>query len=281
MIKVSLIASSVRPQLYESFFKSLEGTSVEYEVVFSGNKIMAQEDDMDWKDSYHDDEKMVFVREGKHKYILTKNLKPAQCYEIARREAKGECILWVADDCEFPNDVVGKAYKHWKEQNDEKLILSIQTKESGYGNPKGSLFNMDLHRFHGGRRSTPLMAPLGLISRKFLESLGGFDKKYICGQYENQVVIQAIVDGGKVEIFGNDKCFIDIDHLGKSIAIGESIDEKSFQHRPFAKGYSHDRKILEEYCKFENGKIIVTGKFEPYNEVDILNKSQSYKGEWE
>ena len=35
--QVSLIASAVRPKLWESFFKSLEGTSVEYEVVFVGN----------------------------------------------------------------------------------------------------------------------------------------------------------------------------------------------------------------------------------------------------
>ena len=36
--KVSLIASSVRYELYEDLFKSLEGTSVDYEVVFAGNR---------------------------------------------------------------------------------------------------------------------------------------------------------------------------------------------------------------------------------------------------
>ena len=35
--QVSLIASAVRPKLWEAFFKSLDGTSVEYEVVFAGN----------------------------------------------------------------------------------------------------------------------------------------------------------------------------------------------------------------------------------------------------
>ena len=85
-------------------------------------------------------------------------------------------MIWIADDCEFPNDVIGKAYKYWKEQQNEKLILSIQTKESGYGLPEGQLFDMNLHRFFGGRRTTPLMAPLGLMSRKYLDELGGIDQ---------------------------------------------------------------------------------------------------------
>ena len=107
-IKVSLIASSIRPQFYDTFFKTLENTSVEYEVVFSGDNQQANND-------------------LRCKYILTNNIKPAQCYEIARRNAIGETILWVADDCEFMGDIIGKAYRFWKEQNNKKLVLSLLT----------------------------------------------------------------------------------------------------------------------------------------------------------
>lgn len=257
-MQVSLFASSVRPKLYESFFKSLEGTSVEYEVVFAGNV-------------------ETYFTSKNFRHILTGNIKPAQCYEIARRECKGEVVVWVADDCEFPNDVIGKAYKYWKSQNNEKLILSIQTRETGYNLPQGSLFNMDNHRFFGYRKETPLMAPLGMMSRKFLDELGGFDRRFICGQYENFCVMMALAEGAKVQVFGNKDYYIDIDHLGKSLLIGESKKESDFLNRPFAKGYEIDRKVLEASWVLPNGRIspVMLDKFEPYEDTDILIKSQS------
>lgn len=283
-IAVSLFSSAVRPKLWPALFKSLDGTSVEYEIVFAGNA----------PDAY---EPLNVT------YIDTENIKPAQCYEIARRNCTGETVVWIADDCEFSGDVIGKAYKYWKGQNNEKLILSIQTKESGYGNPAGSLFNMDLHRFFGGDANSPLMAPLALMSRKFLDELGGLDRRYICGQYENDIVMRAYTQGAKVEIFGGSDCYIDIDHLGKSIAIGESTDQSSFRDRPFATGYEHDRNILQgSWCRLNEARffsLVSKGarnlmpsqmyditenqvdKFEPYAENISLTESEEPKGKWE
>ncbi len=289
--QVSLFASAVRPQIWLPFFESLQGTSVSWEVVFAGNS--------DFIDVLKIDSDFPGIE---FKYIKTENIKPAQCYEIARRHCQGETVVWVADDCEFPNDVIGKAYKYWKEQNNEKLILSIQTKESGYGNPKGSLFDMNLHRFFGGDHNSPLMAPLGLISRKFLEELGGLDQRYVCGQYENDIVMRAYTQGAKVEIFGGSDCYIDIDHLGKSIAIGESKNESDFRDRPFATGYEQDRNILQNsWCKLNNEKLQILlamghrtimpsaiydisstqlDEFQPYPKDISLTESHGEKGKW-
>ena len=262
--KISLFASSVRSELYESFFNSLKSTTVEYEVIFAGPKYPSS--------SFPFSKNFLYF-----KYIDTKNIKPAQCYEIARINCSGITVVWVADDCEFPNDVLGKAYNYWKSQNNEKLILSIQTKESGYNLPQGALFNMNNHRFFGGRMNTPLMAPLGMMSREFLEELGGIDRRYICGQYENDIVMRAYQNGGKVEIFGGSDCYIDIDHLGKSYLIGESKTENDFLKRPFAKGYHSDRKVLEGSWALDGKTVSGTqlDKFEPYEDTDILTKSQS------
>lgn len=272
-IQVSLFASSNRPALYEAFFKSLKGTSVKYEVVFAGNKEPNPFIHSEWLCD-------VEANEADHRYILTANIKPSQCYEIARRACKGEVVIWVADDCEFPNDVIGKAYKYWKSERNEKLILSIQTKESGYGLPQGQLFDMDNHRFFGGVKTSPLMAPLGLMSRKFLDELGGVDRRYICGQYENDIVMRAYFKGAKVEIFGDENCFIDIDHLGKSLMIGESKKESDFLRRPFATGYVHDRSILEGSWSIVGGMYIRNDAFEPFEDIDLLTKSQGPKGKW-
>ena len=282
--KVSIIASSVRYQLYQDLCDSLEGTTVDYEIVFAGNKPPVS----------------VYPN---LRYITTGDIKPAQCYEIARREAKGETILWAADDCEFPNDVIGRAYNYWKKQEDEKLILSIQTKESGYNLPDGALFDMEVHRLLPNDPSSPLMAPLALMSRQFLDDLGGFVRKYICGQYENLVVMMARERGGSVEVFGGADCYIDLDHLGKSIRIGECKDQAGFLERPFATGYRNDREaLLHTCCNFAYqyppncGDIFFLAEstlrahqilpkllddFEPYEDKDILTVSQGPKGKWD
>src|SRR3990167_2422091 len=240
--QVSLIASAVRPKLWESFFKSLEGTSVEYEVVFVGNST---------PDDYREHE----TRYGL-KYVRTANINPPKCYETPRRNSIGETIVWVADDAEFPNDVIGKAYNYWKSKNNEKLILSIQTRETGYNLPQGQLFDMKQHCFFGYCPDTPLMAPLALMSRTYLDKLGGIDRRYVCGQYENDIVMRAYADGGTVEPFGDKENFVDIDHMGKSILIGETVKESDFLNRPFAKGYAKDREVLEgSWCRFNESKL--------------------------
>ena len=127
------------------------------------------------------------------------------------------------------------------------------------------------------------------------------DRRYICGQYENSICMLAYQHGAKVEIFGGPDCYIDIDHLGKSIAIGECTNDDDFRQRPFASGYQEDRSILEKICcKLDNEKlknIYATGRrqiyasevmdigfngdFQPYP-VDIsLSKSEEPKGKWE
>jgi len=259
MVKVSLIAASVREPLYQKFFDSLDDEQINCETIFSGH---------------------VFPKLTWHNlnYVPTPRIKPAQCYEIARRYAVGETIVWCADDCEFKGGILTKAYNYWKSQNNEKLVLSLQTRE--YYLDKGDGFcDMNNHRFIGGKQSTTLMAPLAMISRKYLDQIGGFDRRFLCGQYENLTVCQVYADGGKVEIFGDKESYIEIDHINKSIACGESAGRRDFANRPFARGYSHDRKILEESV-FISGDQIRIKKFEPYIEKNLLSESQSHKGEW-
>lgn len=274
---MSLFASAVRPKLWPALFKSLENTSVSYEVVFAGNSVFDPGLVLGWP----------------LKYVFTKNLKPSVCYEISRRQCQGEVIIWIADDCEFVGDIIGKAYRHWKSQNNENLILSLQTKESGYGCKDGKLYPMKEHTFYSLVPDSPLMAPLGLMSRQFANDLGGYDRRYISGQAENDLVMRAYQYGATVEIFGDETAYVDIDHLGKSIAIGESTDEETFRDRPFAKGYFEDRLILEKswttfdetkaFKRLDSGERPYTlrdvspvqiDKFEPYSDPISLTKSE-------
>lgn len=273
MKKVSLIASAVRTPLYQMFLDSLKGSGIEIEVIFAGHV------KPDIKLNVPDNVTFVYVKTGK--------IKPAQCYEIARRKATGELICWVADDCEFIGGVIDKAYAFWKSLNNRKAVLSIQTCEHyGHNTDKTKDFcNMSMHSFYGKRPETPLMAPLGLLNRDYLEELGGLDRRYLCGQYENDIVMRVYADGGVVVPFGDKTAYIDIDHIGKeSIVLGRQATREDFGGRPFQQGYWHDREILEtSWCGRKGGSVrkVRADEFEPFEETDLLLKSQSYKGSWE
>lgn len=262
MVKVSLFASSVRPKLYPQLFSSLEGTSVEYEVVFAGNVNPPQNNLNDvglnvWRSS----------PPNNFKYILTENIKPAQCYEIARRHCTGEVVCWTADDAIYPKDCIGKAYNFWKKQNNEKCILSLLTRERY--TEHYFMTELDDHTLKG--RNTPLMAPFAMMSRAYLDKLGGVDRRYICGQYENDIVMRIYEDGGELIKFKEAPILVDhfVGHGGVTTVEG--------YNRPFGKGYPHDRKILEGSW-IKDGCVMKKRQdaFEPFSDEDILVKSQSY-----
>jgi hypothetical protein len=256
-VTVSLFASSIRHEMYDEFFASIQSEEVAIETVFAGHRPPQKQ-------------------YPNLTYIETGNIKPAQCYEVSRRACKGDVVVWVADDCEFIGKILTKAYQYWKAQNNEKLILSLQTREAGLYAPKEpKVYSMNVHRFFGGQNNTPLMAPLGMMSRKYLDQLGGIDRRYICGQYENDIVMRALQDGGKVEVFGDRDCHVWIDHVGKAGS------KQAFIDRPFGTGYPIDRKVLEKSW-VRNDVVWKTQQdhFEPYEDKDILTVNQSNAGIW-
>lgn len=265
-IKVSLIASSIRPHLYESLFKSLEGTTVEYEVVFGGPNFP--------------EDKYLPALKHNFRYIKTANIKPSQVYEVCRRNATGETLIWVADDCEFPDDVLGKAYRFYKANCTHKDVVCIQTREN-YGH--WQVCDITQHKFFAASAKAPKMAPIGMISREYFQELGGIDRRFVSGQWDNDLLIRVYNDGGKLHHFS--EATIDLDHLNKhDPKYGISAE------RPFGQFYAHDRKILEgswgrrgqmkydiiPYERYDSG-------FEPYTFDDnkIMTESENYKGMWE
>lgn len=242
-IKVSLIAAAIRTQLWDDFMKSLKSTTVSYEVIFSGH--CSEEEVKPYLDKYPE-----------LKYIHTKKIKPAQCYQVSLIHARGETISWVADDCEFTEDLYGKAYRYWKSLDNKKVCLSVQTVEDNYR------YNLKDHAYCGFNRETPMMMPVNLMSRKYLEELGGFDRRFQCGQYENESACRVYADGGCILQFTDGECIIDHGKHDK-------------EHR-FRIGYSQDRKVLEaSWGRY--GEAIKTGrldKFEPYEDKSLLTKSQ-------
>ena len=73
-------------------------------------------------------------------------------------------------------------------------FMGIQTIEDKYR------YNMHEHSFVGFDQNTPLMAPVALMSRKFLDELGGLDRRFVCGQYENDIIMRLYEANGSVII---------------------------------------------------------------------------------
>lgn len=245
-IKVSLFASAIRHKNFAALMKSLESTSVPYEVVFAGPLDVENIDYGQW------------AKYPNFKYIKTENIKPSQCYEAARRKCSGETISWIADDCEFSEDCYGKAYRFWKKYNHEKVVLSLPTMEDG------KVFNMHDHSFRGFDRNSHLMAPVNLMSRKLLDDVGGIDRRFICGQYENSVIMCVYAVGGIVLIY--DDVLVTIDHMHKH----------GYEH-DFRSGFGKDREVLETIWG-SYGEKLKDGSFlphEPFEDKDLLIKSQS------
>jgi len=272
-MKISLIASSNRCWLYDEFFASLVGNSG-YEVVFAGNLTTFQ------VRPYLDKYPML-------KYVHTDNcICPAQCYQAAYKNATGELIMWVADDCEFSPNLIDNLYDFHHNQPIEVQMISVKTKEDGKDT------DLNTHTLLGSNVNTPLMAPIAVISRMKLDAMGGLDRRYVCGQYENDVAMRIYASGGKIVKY--EEGYVAIEHLKKH-GIGS----------PFWKGYVHDRTILEstwveggylphptaewkveitrkgarppeQYIPVDNRKVLFEPQlpFEPYSDENLTTVSQ-------
>src|SRR3990167_967619 len=122
-IQVSLVASANRIQWWMRFYDSLKENTLNWEIVFVGNI------------------KPDFALPENFKFIYA-TVKPAQCYEIGFRAARGELIHWTADDADYNHrsnecpDSLDRAYKHWQDMDarygyDKKSVIAFRPIEDG------------------------------------------------------------------------------------------------------------------------------------------------------
>lgn len=254
--KISFFASAIRPHLWEELLNSLKGGKYEYEVFFAG----------------HVDQSIInnmFLEYKEFRYITTDEIKPAQCYEISRRACTGELVCWIADDCTFSEGFVDKIVDWFYALGEilkKSYILSCKTNENDMNE------TMDNHRFFGRNQNTPRMAPIGVMRRDKLEEIGGIDKRYICGQYENDIVMRFISSGGTV--LPIEFITVNIDHANKH-----------GKNNNFWSGYNEDREQLENswciggYKESEKPLVVLPGKHgePPYTYWPIGNREVTLK----
>jgi hypothetical protein len=236
-IKISIVAASIRPQLWNHMSESLVSNRIGYEVIMVGPN--------------------PGVAPPRFRHILI-DVKPAQCYEAGFRNATGELVTWSADDACYTLRALDNAYNFWKSFQDEKTVVAFRTIEDG----------IDLteeHRLIYKDRETPRLAPFGLMSRQLLLDLGGYDRRFIGGQSENDLVMRVYESGGKVEVCPN--ASVRVDHSGGHLPVTMSAVRSS---------YSRDRELLERL--WTDGKGIRKSRLNPVERFSaILVENQGPK----
>ena len=249
--KISLFASASRPKFWKRLYDSLSGNVIDWEIVFVGPNAPD------------------FALPENFKYVAS-SCKPAQCYQAASQFCMGEIIGWMADDADYEGknslDAIWERYTNSLVQyNDKKTIISQKTIEDY--RKYNTHVEWEKHRLFYGNFSTPQMAPLGFMNRDYFNQLGGYDKNFVCGQSENDIVMRVLEDGGRV-----------IGVTEPTVLLQHSECHGQYE---FSRGYRPDRSFLES-CWTQHGQVVRNRlqAFEPFNSKDILIINQGPVGHW-
>ena len=249
MIQFSMVANAIRPRLWKRFCDSLSLNKASYEVIFVGPN--APVDNM-----------------PKNFTWIKSDVKPSQRMEIAVREAKGEIISLTSDDINYNHadlncprilDIIWESYlRHGK---DPKIMFQPDTYEEYNDKVMRGGNN---HRFIFGNKDTPLMRTNGFTHREFYMSLGGYDRNFIAGQADCDVVLRAYQQGAKCLFDSNAQLYIH----HKEAHVECTSQGKGWDER--------DRKYLEGCWVGSNGILSSSRKmaFEPFDDNNILTVNQ-------
>lgn len=259
-IQFSLIAPSIRPQLWKQFYESVKNTEINFEIIFVGPKAPVEElpSNVRW---------------------INSNVKPSQCTHIGFLEAKGEIVSLTADDARYfsPNGKSSldnmyafiKNFPASKYVNPRTLAYGFRMFEDGYVSETS---HMHYINFVSTNQSTPLIYPFFAIYRELYEMIGGYDNRFITGQAENDFLLRIAYQKGNTSssLCPNAMVWADHNDHTNSGKFREyhAKDSLTLKHLWTNKdGLLHIRTIIEEVRKYVNDETLYI-------------KSQGNTGEW-
>jgi hypothetical protein len=240
-VDISIVATASRPDNWIRVYESIK-TNLNIELVFVGPNVPK----FQLPDNF---------------FFIHSLVKPAQCVEIALREAKGKYVAIFADDLVFATPYGLDILKTSLEENVSEFdISSCRYKINGNIESDSSL------RFIHGDKESPVVPIVGLMRRSALEKLGGIDKRFLAVSYDIDLAMRFRENGGQVFIQN-----VFVDEL--SILRGGT--------RLFNENWKHDREILNSFW-VEGHSVTKHRKnlVEPFLDKDIRNYSQGPRGHW-
>lgn len=248
-INISICLASVRPWLWKDFLESLYSNSINIEVIFVGDKLSNN----------------IYTLPPNIEIVpIYSTVKPAQAYQGAFNIARGELIHWSSDEAIYLPYSIDNMYKFHKNLNIYKLITAFTVKENN-----GETFSKTSDGHYIGNKDTPRMACFGVINKAFMKQLGGFDRRFIAGQGENDLCMRCLERMGEIKF--NKDSTVEVYH--NKVNHNESL---------FRRWYPESRRFLER-CWFSAGGKLSNSRlipFEPFNNKDIFLKTQEPYGDW-
>jgi hypothetical protein len=227
---ISICASAVEVSKWDEFFGSIEETKIPYEVVFVGDK----------KPS----------KEYNNLRFIYSEVKPAQCHQIAVLNSSGEYIHITADDAVYPK----RYFDEVVPLLNERVVICSDTFERG--------MNCDWDTFRLGNF---FMSPFAIFSRKLFDEVGGYDNRYVTGQFENDFCMML------------HSRLVPFVHYDKRITVNHVASSKFSQCHDVGRIQLRKSWCTDEYSPSKpDGIFLLNRKDEhhPYVEKDILTVSQ-------
>ena len=241
---VSIIATAYRADNWMSLYNSFGNPSlVDLEFVFVGPN----------KPNYELPENFRFIQS---------HVKPVQCIEIAARNAIGDFIMQVSDDCLFKTKhPIDELYKTFLRNKSGKIIVSCRYLMDGV------LVALDSCTLIPGDPKAPLMPVAGLMKRSLYNQLGGIDKNFIAIMWDLDIAMRLYSIGGKVVM---SKVPINEDRRAASLGGSLCVD------------YFKIDMVYLQSLWVKNGKTVLerSSRFEPFDNINLLNFSQGPRGRW-
>lgn len=173
---ISVIATAYRTYWWMEIYNSFITNKVSFEIIFVGHV------------------KPDFKLPKNFKFIYTK-VKPAQCLEIAFRNATGDFVINIADDCIFYNKFLDNLYNKMTMliKKKRKVVLSpIQMKN------KGGFVPNKKYCFWPDDRKSPMLPFSSMMKREDWKNLGGIDKNFIAIFGDLDISMRMIESGGRI-----------------------------------------------------------------------------------
>ena len=256
-IDVSIIGPCHRPHYWMELYNSIRKSTHNIEFIFVTDK------------------KPDFKLPDNFRYIYS-TVKPAQCVEIAIREARGEVIHWTSDPTTYRNISIDMGYNMYKKANNYKTMIRFRNFEGSKVNLKTretTQYHNFLHRTQYSRDHPEIydskvypMMPYGMMSRKLIEEVGRLDRRFVAGQWDNDLVMRAYAIGATM--------------IDNPLAIAYTSTEKhdGEWHLRGPMHYYESDLLIKLWVKNYHITLERQMPLEPFEDKDLLTVSQGIKG---
>lgn len=258
-IKISLVAPSIRPHLWEKFCNSLANNDIEWEAIFVGPlpPLGKLPDNFRW---------------------IQSSVKPSQCTHIGFLEAKGELISLTADDAIYftpdGNGALDNMYNFVKnfpsssQYIREKITYGFRMFEDSF-----CIETTQTHYLaENGKKVGPLLFPFFVMHKDLYNEMKGYDTRFICGQAETDLQLRITAKYGNTE-----------SSVCPTAMVWANHDEGHQNKGKFREYHAKECKYIKDMW-IKDYSIVIRPEilWQLYNNDDsIYTISQGNKGEWD